>query len=1042
MTLKTNLYRSLLRFRKMNYLKIAGTSMLLLCVVPQSALAESLTASVSITQQKTVKVTGRIVDTAGEPLIGVNVMITKGGTGGTITDIDGKFALDAPVGANLEISYIGYKTQNIVVTGTAPISLKMKEDSQALDEVIVVGYGTTSTRKMAGAVSALKTDKIDQLPFSNTAAALQGRIPGVIIQQGGAEPGAAPTISIRGGGAPLYVIDGVVRDAQDFNSINSSDIEKISILKDASATAVYGARAGNGIVLVQTKRGKEGATKIDYTGGLDFSSPVVLPKRINTAEYTGAANWAAAYDGVPPRYPEDVIAGLPDTDWQGLALRKSAVQQRHNLSFSGVKGGVNYYTAIGVLDAGSLFRQSHNNQYTRYNVRSNVSTTFDPIGLEVGVNIDGAWERSHPTIKGNYVVWRDINAAKPTIAAYNPDGTYSGLSLHPLAELDKRSGYNNNDDKYANIQLYANWKIPFIKGVKAGFTGNFHLTDYNSKSFDSKAPQYDTSGGLLTDNFRSLNMSNSWGWRNNFDVNVQYDRSFGKHNFELQGVYSFQQDFGENFWARREGFISSDLDQLFAGDASTQTNSGFAERSARMGYVGRLKYDYAGKYLFEGNFRVDGSDNFPKGSRFGFFPSVAVGWVVSEENFMKALNEKNILNFFKIRASYGQVGLEGLEGLSGDDYRKKRFRYVPSYNFDAKSYVIDGKFVQGFSEGPLVSNDLSWYTKDVLDIGVDLTTLANRLSASFDYFYYRTKGYLVSPGDRYTTPLGKDLPQIKSQSTHRRAGYEMNLRWKDQAGDFHYEVGFNMTYYNELWEKKQDESLSDLMNPNKRVTHTKNYYGVAYHSLGLYQTAEQILNNPRRENSTELKPGDIAFQDINGDGNIDGEDQVRIGKPTFPSFTYGVDFSLEYKGFFLNGLLQGTGARYRALDDFMRGTYVEALTYQFQTDYWRPDNTDAMFPRLSTLQALNGDNNYGVSSDFWYHNASYLRLKSLQVGYDFKKEMLKKLKVISALRLSLVGTNIFTISSVNKFYDPELNANNGYAYPTQKTYSIVLNIGF
>lgn len=1038
----TNLFRSLIKLREMNCWKIAGASILLLCIIPQFSFAENLTTDISITQQKNVKVTGKVTDSAGEPLIGVSVKIKEGGTGGTITDMGGKFALDVPVGVRLEISYIGYKSQDIVVTGTVPISLIMKENSQALDEVIVVGYGTTSTRKMVGAVSAMKTDKIDQLPFSNTAAALQGRTPGVIIQQGGAEPGATPTISIRGGGAPLYVIDGVVRDAQDFNSINSSDIEKISILKDASATAVYGARAGNGIVLVQTKRGKEGATKIDYTGGLDFSSPVVLPARVNTAEYTTAANQAAAYDGVAPVYPADVIAGLPDTDWQGLALRKSAVQQRHNLAFSGSKGGVNYYTAIGILDAGSLFRESHNNQYTRYNLRSNVSTTFDPIGLEVGVNIDGAWERRHPTIKGNYAVWRDINAAKPTIAAYNPDGTYSGLSLHPLAYLDKRSGYNDEDDKYANIQLYANWKVPFIKGLKAGFTGNFHLSDYNAKSFNSKAPQYTTDGKLTTDNFRSLKMSNSWGWRNNFDVNVQYERSFDKHNFELQGVYSFQQDFSENFWGYREGFISSDLDQLFAGDASTQQNSGFAERSARMGYVGRLKYDYAGKYLFEGNFRVDGSDNFPKGSRFGFFPSVAVAWVISEESFMKVLNEKNILNFFKVRASYGQVGLEGLEGLGGDDYRNMRFRYIPSYSFDAKSYVIDGKFVPGFSEGPLVSNDLSWYTKDVLDIGFDLSTLNDRLSASFDYFYYRTKGYLVSPADRYTTPLGKGLPQIKSNSVHRRAGYEMNLRWKDEAGDFHYEIGFNMTYYNELWEKKQDESLSDLMNPNKRITHTKNYYGVAYHSLGLYQSANQILDSPRREGSTELKPGDIAFQDINGDGNIDGEDQIRIGKPTFPSFSYGVDFSLEYKGFFVNGLFQGTGKRYRALDEFMRGTYVEALTYKFQLDYWRPDNTSAMFPRLSTLQGLNGNNNYGASSDFWYHNASYLRLKSLQVGYDFKKELIKKLKMISTLRLSLVGTNLFTISDVNKFYDPELNANNGYAYPTQKTYSVVLNIGF
>ena len=359
MTNRINLFRGLIKPHEMNYLKVGGVSALLLCMSPQFIMAEANdNAAVTITQQKEHLVTGTITDDVGEPLIGVNVKI-KDSTVGTITDADGKFTINAPVGSQLEISYIGYKTQ-IVTVGEAPVKLKLKEDSQALDEVIVVGYGTTSTRKMVGAVTAMKTDKIDQLPFTNTASALQGRTPGVIVQQGGAEPGSTPTISIRGGGTPLYVIDGVIREAQDFNSLNSSDIEKISILKDASATAVYGARAGNGIIMVQTKRGKEGQTKIEYTGGIDFSSPTVLPSRVNTAEYTGATNQAAAYDGIDPVYPADVIATLPDTDWQKLALKNNAIQQRHTLSFSGVKNGVNYYTAMGILDQGSLFRESHN----------------------------------------------------------------------------------------------------------------------------------------------------------------------------------------------------------------------------------------------------------------------------------------------------------------------------------------------------------------------------------------------------------------------------------------------------------------------------------------------------------------------------------------------------------------------------------------------------------------------------------------------------------------------------------------------------------
>jgi hypothetical protein len=435
--------------------------------------------------------------------------------------------------------------------------------------------------------------------------------------------------------------------------------------------------------------------------------------------------------------------------------------------------------------------------------------------------------------------------------------------------------------------------------------------------------------------------------------------------------------------------------------------------------------------MFEGNFRVDQSDNFPSGKRTGFFPSGALAWVVSEESFMDKLREDNLINFLKFRASYGVVGLE--DGV--------RFGYLPVYDMEAQSTIIDGKFTTGFREGPLVSNDLSWYTRQVFDVGADLSFLDDRLFASIDYYYYRTKGYLIAPQNRYTTPLGKSLPFVKSESAHRRAGLEANIRWKDKIQDFTYDLGVNLTSYDELWEKKEDESLSSLMNPNSRVTHVKNYYGSAYKTNGMYQTIDEIINNPRRETANALKPGDLFFADLNGDGKIDGEDFQRIGKPTFPSFSYGFDFNLEYKNFFLFGLLQGTGTRYKQLSEFMRATNSEYLTYAFQLDSWRPDNKDALFPRLSTYQNLNAGQNYTVSSDFWYHNAAYLRLKTIQVGYDFK-DFLKNSKSISSLKVSLTGTNVLTFSKVNKFYDPEISAETGYAYPTQKSYSVVVNVTF
>ncbi|WP_221929322.1 TonB-dependent receptor [Saccharicrinis carchari] len=1003
------------------------------------------TSSITLShlQQDGRTVSGTIRDANGEPIPGASIVV-KGTTTGTISDMDGNFTLSGvPEDATLQFSFVGMNTVEASVTNQNTFDIVLQEESLGLDEVIVVGYGTTSTRMTVGSVTSLQTDKIDELPFTNTGDALQGRTAGVVIQSGGGAPGSKPRISIRGGEKPLYVIDGVIRDESDFNSLNSSDIDKISILKDASATAVYGSRAGDGIVLVQTKRGQAGDIKIQYSGGVDFSQPAVFPDKINALDYVNAANQAAAYDGRDPIYSQDEINKIANnsdpygsitanTDWRDLALNDFASGHRHNLSMSGVSdNGINYYAAVGYLKQNSIFKQSHNNEYDRANLRSNISTRFDDIGLEVGINIDGALENRNPTVWGDYTVWSQIQNVKPNYAAFNPDGTYSSISIHPLVILDERAGYNDEKDKYVNTQLNANWDVPSLPGLKVGALANVRYSDYNQKIFQSKAPQYQPNGDAVPYTSNYLRMTNDHSTQTSFDANLMYKKSIDRHSFELQGVYSFFRSNGENFWAQREKYLSSSFDQLFAGDASTQTNYGAGRESARIGYVGRVKYDFDRKYMFEGNFRVDKSDNFAPGERTGFFPSGAVAWTISEESFMQDLKDNGIIDFLKVRTSYGIVGLEA----------GARFGYLPVYEMDPQALVVDGNFQTGFSEGPLVSNDLSWYEREVLDIGFDAAFLRNKLTATFDYYYYRTQGYLISPQNQYTTPLGKDLPLVKSESAHRRAGYELSLRWEDTVGELKYEVGANFTSYDELWEKKEDETMSDLMDPNKRITHTKNYYGRAYKTNGLYQSIDQILTNPRRETANELKPGDLFFQDANGDGKIDGEDFRRIGKPTFPSFSYGIDFSLEYKNIFMNGLFQGTGKRYMQLNEFMRGSNTEYMTYDFQKDYWRTDNTNAAFPRLSTYQNLNAGQNYTVAADFWYHNASYLRLKSLQVGYDFK-DVVKNLNGISAMRLSLSGTNLFTISDVTKYFDPEIISDAGYAYPIQRTYSVSLNVTF
>lgn len=410
-----------------------------------------------------------------------------------------------------------------------------------------------------------------------------------------------------------------------------------------------------------------------------------------------------------------------------------------------------------------------------------------------------------------------------------------------------------------------------------------------------------------------------------------------------------------------------------------------------------------------------------------------MAWAISEEPFFKEWDQ-HVFDLLKLRASYGQTGTEN--GVN-------RFGYLSTYSLDEKKIVIGGKLQSGFSEGALVSPELlSWYQVNSFNLGLDMAFFNNRLKGTFDYFYYVTKGGLMSPGDRYTTPLGKPLPQIKSNSEQRREGVELTMRWSDTTPrKFTYEVGFNMTYFNSLWKVKADEALSDLMNPYKRQTHQTDYYGLGYIDTGLYQNKEDILNSPRRLGSTQTKLGDIGYTDVNGDGKIDGEDQVRIGKPTMPHFTYAFDFSLGYEGFTLSGLLYGTGERYMTFGNRYQSGEGKYLYYENQLNYWRPDNTGADFPRISISSGVNGNNNK-AGSTFWMRNASYLRLKDLQLSYDFKYKYLKKCDWLQTCRVNLSGSNLFTISGVSKFFDPETSSTSGDGYPVQRVYSIGVTIGF
>ena len=991
---------------------------------------------------------GVVTDNSGEPIIGANISV-KGTTIGTVTDINGQFSLNVPGNASILISYIGYLPQEVRVGNKRDFSFVLKEDTKILDEVVVIGYGTTSTRKMASAVTAVKGEKLQDLPFNDMSSTLQGRATGVIVQNQGGEPGSNSKISIRGGGDPVYVIDGVISTSWEFNTLNPVDIESLSVLKDAASLAVYGSRAADGIILVKTKQGSQGKTSITYTFNAEYSQPTTLIKKMDAYTYADTQNKAAMYDGLPAfhQYSEEEMNKIlnqtdplyPDVDWLDLGLKNFAPQYRHGLSMNGSGKLVNYYLSLGMIDQGSLFT-SNALDYNRYIIRSNVNTTFDKIGLTVGLNLNGAIEKKNRPYVNSGTIWGHLYRQLPLTPAFNEDGSYSSATDHPLVDMDDRSGYYKNNKKYINTQLVADWDLPWVKGLSLGTMFNYRVSDEFSKAFNTRAPQFYPNGAAYPIAKPTLKETADFKESYNFEVSASYMNTFNNdHTIDAKAVFTVSENNGDNFWTSRKDYLSSAVDQLFAGSPVGILNDGSGEEGGRMGVVGRLKYDYKNRYIIEGSFRYDGSDNFAPGHRWGFFPSGAVAWALSEEPFFKNWNWTAV-DLIKLRASYGQTGTEN--GVN-------RFGYMPVYDLDKNIIVVGGNLQSGFSEGKLVSpNLLSWYTRNSLNYGIDMNFLDNRLKGTADYFFYVTKGGLMSPGDRYTTPLGKDLPQIRSNSEQRREGIEFSLHWGDKAGkDFTYELGFNMTYFNNLWKVKADESMSDLMNPWKRTTNQTDFYDVRLISQGYYQTVEQILNSPRRPQASELKFGDVAYQDINGDGKIDDQDQTRVGNAAMPHFTYGFDFSFGYKGFSLSGLLYGTGKRNMELGF----NYKDVKPYyKEQLNYWTEDNRQAEFPRLTTATSRNGDNNI-QKSDFWLRNASFLRLKNLQLSYDLKYSVLKNTPWLNMCRVNLTGANLFTISGINKFYDPEtpnynddgnIIATDGSAYPVQRVISFGLTVGF
>lgn len=994
------------------------------------------------TNQAKVKVRGTVEDLNGEPLIGATIVNKNARDEGTIADFDGNFEITVPSSAVLIISYTGYISQEVQVKANEFLKIKLREDSKLLEEVVVIGFGSTSVRKNSAAITSVNTDKVKNLPFADMASALQGRVAGVIVQQGSAEPGqGGASISIRGNGEPLFVIDGFISTKGRYLSLNKADIKSTTVLKDAASTAVYGMNAGNGVIVVTTRQGEVGKLNATYQSNIAYSTPSYPTKRMNAYQYARSINnlnQGLGFGVNSFKTPEE-MAYIQDnlgsyTNWDRVALRSYAPQSEHTLSLSGGSDKLKYFGSLNYFGQDGIYTENVIN-YDRYNYRSNVSSYFDEIGLTIDMNVNGTvTDEKYPPASA-YTIYSRLKDRTPFEKPFTKDGLLSNQFDNPMLIL-MSPGNIKMRTVYNQLAVGANWDLPWVKGLSLGFNGNYNIESQDRADWIETAAYYDEEGNATKERPENIQMSRSSYQVSRYDLNFRADYKAtiaNKHNLQATLVHTRQYYYTKGLNAGANGFSTTAIHQIQKGDASTVTASNSEGKQAWLGYVGRFGYDYDNKYLIEFSGRYDGSDNFPKGKRWGFFPSVSAGWALSEENFFESIKSSNILTYFKLRGSYGKIGLNGADHWA--------YAYLPTYNYNTNGYVVDGKLVNTVTPGAMPSINMTWYDRTKYDLGFDMFLFNDQVEIVLDYFFERTKGYLSSAQYEFTDPLGYALPLVVSKAENRVEGLDGSVKYNTKFGEVDFNAGFNFTYYR-TYSFRTNEDKVTLANPRIRTQGTYGgRLGTGYVGTQFYQTPDQVLNNPKRITSRDLRPGDLMYKDINGDGKIDGQDQTRYGHNPSPKFVFGFDLGAAYKGFNIMANIQGTGRRQTYMSNIAMGSEGERrLDFKYQTDTWSPENTNASFPRPGN-QTMNDNNNY-VGSDFWARNSNYVRLKTLTLSYDFKYSLLKNTSWLNNLSLFISGVNLFAVGPSVKYGDPEANNFDGYSYPMMRTYSFGFQVGF
>ncbi|MFA9389644.1 MAG: SusC/RagA family TonB-linked outer membrane protein [Prolixibacteraceae bacterium] len=989
-------------------------------------------------------ITGKVVDAQNQPLPGVTVVV-KGKTLGTVTDFGGIYTMkDLDANATLVFSFVGMRSQEVPVQNQTTINITLQDDAIGLEEIVAVGYGTQKKATLTSSIATVKAEDLENIPVGDISNALVGKLSGLITRSEGGEPGSDASklfirgVSTTGESNPLIVIDGV--PGRKLTELDPNDIETISILKDASAVAPYGARGANGVILVTSKRGKKTKPTVSYTAYTGWQQATRLPEFCNSFEYATLQNEGATNIGKKrlPYTKEDLEKykdgsdpiGHPNTDWADLVLSKAAPQVQNNIALSGGNEKMNYYVSAGFLNQDGLFKGSN---YKKYNFRSNVDAMINE-NLKLTFDISGYMgEKNGTSISAaDYMYY--IIRTPPTVLSYLPDvGPVGGpAGQNPQAESDE-GGYRKNVDNSFNGKIGFDYEAPFLKGLKMRgvlmydkyyktfkhFNKEITYYEYNSKTGDIVEMPPKTGPSLLE--------SFEQGHQITTELSLSYNKTINDHNFGILAVYTEQHLKKNYFESGRSQYASSTIDQLFAGPASTMTNDGWGYEGGNQGMVGRFTYNYASKYLFESNFRYDNSPvKFPKGKSWGFFPSFAMGWRLSEEDFLADFEKMDNL---KLRVSWGKAGNDQI-----DD-----FQYSSTYAFGGSTY-IGSQFMQTSYETRIPNQFITWEKATMTDIGLEGAFFNSKLSFEIDYFYKRTTD-ILRPRMDASIIVGMNPPDENIGVVDNR-GFDMSLTHRNKIGEFSYSVGMNFTFaQNKAVELSEPDGTK--LDPYRYLTGRPLDQFIGYQADGLFVSEEEIENAPFQGNGIE--PGDIKYVDFSGpegmpDDTIDFYDQTAIGFSPIPEIIFGFNLQAAYKGFDMIAFFQGAARTSYAYEGEAAWAFHNGgKAMKWQMDRFHIENNpdpNAAYPRMTPGPMENNK----LRSSFWIKDASYLRLKNVQIGYSLKKDWASKLNIERA-RIYVSGQNLFTWSEIDSF-DPESGNARGWFYPQVKTYTVGLNLTF